>query len=209
MAIIRKILILICFSVPSLAYGQLADTSYYPEMPEMDENYEIKNKKENSNYPSVDGFFAGKLANEQSHKGSFFNSKDLSSSNMFNSSSPVPSFDGVSNSIQIKEELEQNNKEEVKQYDAVIRYEDEENKGFAKGEEAELKDKEVPDTVKHLDSSIEMAVSESSSDPKIQSALKASMEIREAIFGKKAVVDKDKNKKTSSKTTKIEDSVRF
>jgi hypothetical protein len=76
MAIIRKILILICFSVPSLAYGQLADTSYYPEIPEMDENYEIKNKKENSNYPSVDGCFAGKLANEQNHKGSFFNSKD-------------------------------------------------------------------------------------------------------------------------------------
>lgn len=145
---------------------------------------------------SVDGFFGN-----NSNKEGFFAGKDLSSSNMFNSASSTPSFEAVESALPM------NSEKEVKHYEVEIRNEPVDV--VAEVEEEKKVEVETPEAVERFDNSLETAAKESSSDPRIRSALKASQEIREAIFGKKVVADKAKASAKSNEVKKREDSVRF
>ncbi len=188
-----NILVFALCSLPSAVFSQLHEAAYVPE------SYEAVQENTAPGYPSVDGFF-GKKTGENS----FFRAKDVSSSSMFDSSSAVPSFEGVSNVIAVEP------REEVKQYEIEVRNEKEEYPVSQNEEQgSEETEAEVPEPVKQLDSSIERAMNESSSDPKIQSALKASRDIREAIFGKKVVAAETVKTKGNQQNKGKEESVRF
>jgi hypothetical protein len=152
-------------------------------------------------YPAINGFFEG------DKKGAdFFEGRETSSSGMFNSTSSVPSFEGITNTVSVEMAPE------VKQYEMEVRNEEAEDKeqnSQKHQEDSSVADTDLPDSVEELDSSIEMATRESSNDPRIQSALEASRQIREAIFGKKAVSKSEKSEKGVTAKAHKEESVRF
>jgi hypothetical protein len=125
---------------------------------------------------------------------------------MFNSASTVPSIEGITNTVSVEMEPE------VKQYEMEVRNEEVEDgkvQESPNSQEDSAVDTDVPEAVEGLDSSIEIATKESSNDPRIRSALEASRQIREAIFGKKVVSKSEKNSKGVTAKIQKEESVRF
>jgi hypothetical protein len=197
----HKLLFLLVLALVCV-HGDLS-AQMYQGIPANIEQYidtqEDKEEKITPGYPSINGFFG-----KSSSGDSFFNTNNTSSSKMFETTSAVPSIEGISNTVELPREAHEN-----KQYEMEVR--NDPGEGEVQHEENRNQEEEIPESVRELDSSIETAVEESSSDPRIQSALKASQNIREAIFGKHKTNEAGKSTADYQKTKRKEkeESVRF